>query len=377
MLTVHPSIILGSYLWDEERLPRDEFDIRMGAIREAMAERGWAGVLLYGDAREHGSLAWFTNFIPRMRWAMALIPAKGEPRLLASMSSRDIPAMRTMTWVPDVKTGWEWRWFDEWLATLGEGGTLGAIGLDLMTPLLFGSVEKSLGDRFRLEPGDDIVEAARATHRPREIAILREAADIARAAAAALREAWERGDDIETAALAGERMARQRAVHDVRTLVSRDGGRTFEPYAARFEDRPQHLLAYVAVKYLGCWADAYVESGAPQSLRGPVKAALDGLIAGMQAGAPVAGLAQAAQAQLGAPLHPALTGLFGRRIGLSLSEGGEIGAGREGLVQANTVYALQAGVLDPAQGGGIASALVLTRMQGEPEVLLRSDEVSK
>ncbi len=375
MLTVHPSIILGSYLWDEERLPRDEFDIRMGAIREAMAQRGWSGVLLYGDAREHASLAWFTNFIPRMRWAMALIPAKGEPRLLASMSSRDIPAMRTMTWVPDVKTGWEWRWFDEWVATLGEGGTLGTIGLDLMTPLLFGSVEKTLADRFALEAADEIVDGARAAHRPREVAILREAADIARAAAGALKHAWAKGEDLETAALAGERMARERAVHDVRTLVSRDGGCTFQPYAAQFNDRPQHLLAYVAVKYLGHWADAYVESGAPQGLRAPVSAALDSLIAGMQAGAPVAGLASAAQAKLGGVLHPALTGLFGRRIGLSLNEGGEIGEGRSGLVQANTIYSLQAGSLDATHGGAIASALVLTRAQGGPEVLLRSDEV--
>ena len=256
MLTVHPSIILGSYLWDEERLPRDEFDIRMGVIREAMAQRGWAGALVYGDAREHAALASFTNFIPRMRWAMALIPAKGEPRLLASMSSRDIPAMRTMTWVPDVKTGWEWRWFDEWVATLGEGGVLGTMGLDLMTPLPFGSVQKTLGERFTLEAADDLVDGARAVHRPREIAILREAAGIAKAAAGALKAAWARGEDLETAALAGERMARERAVHDVRTLVSRDGGHTFQPYAARFEDRPEHLLAYVAVKYFGYWADA-------------------------------------------------------------------------------------------------------------------------
>ena len=376
MLTVHPSIILGSYLWDEERLPRDEFDIRMGVIRDAMAQRGWAGALVYGDAREHAALAYFTNFIPRMRWAMALIPAKGEPRLLASMSSRDIPAMRTMTWVPDVKTGWEWRWFDEWVATLGEGGVVGTMGLDLMTPLLFGSVQKTLGERFILEAADDLVDGARAVHRPREIAILREAAGIAKAAAGALKAAWARGEDLETAALAGERMARERAVHDVRTLVSRDGGRTFQPDAARFEDRPEHVLAYVAVKYLGYWADAYVESGAPVGLQAPSSAALDGLIAGMQAGASLAGLAATAKGLLGgAALHPALTGLYGRRIGLSLNEGGEIGEGGAGGVQANTVYSLQAGVLDDAQGGAVASALVLTRAQGAPEILLRSDKV--
>src|SRR6476661_7124118 len=102
MLTVHPSIMLGSYVWDEDRVPSDEFDIRMEPLRAAMQERGLSALLVYGDAREHQALAYFTNFIPRMRWAMALIPASGAPRLLASMSSRDIPAMRTMTWIPDV-----------------------------------------------------------------------------------------------------------------------------------------------------------------------------------------------------------------------------------------------------------------------------------
>jgi hypothetical protein len=52
MLTMHPSIMLGSYLWDEDRLPRDEFDIRLAPLRDAMASNGWVAALVYGDARE-------------------------------------------------------------------------------------------------------------------------------------------------------------------------------------------------------------------------------------------------------------------------------------------------------------------------------------
>ena len=84
-----------------------------------MDANGWKAVLIYGDANEHSALAYFTNFVPRLRWGMALIPREGEPRLLASMSSRDVPAMKLMTFIPDVLSGWNWDTaFDPWLAKL-------------------------------------------------------------------------------------------------------------------------------------------------------------------------------------------------------------------------------------------------------------------
>jgi Xaa-Pro aminopeptidase len=371
MLTVHPSIVLGSYLWDEERLPRDEFDIRMQTTRAAIAERGWAAAIVYGDAREHAALAYFSNFIPRMRWATALFPAKGAPLLLASMSSRDMPAMRTMTWLPDVKSGWEWRWFDEWLATMPDGGTIGAIGFELMTPMLFGSVSLSIGERFQIEEADDVLDAARLTHRPREAALIREAAQTTRAAQAAIVAAWRNGTDIERAALAGERSARSAAAQDVRTLVSRDGGLTLQPYAARFDDRPASLLAYVAVKHLGYWCEAFAAPDAPAALQAACEASLDSLIAGLRPGASLSALAANAQTALGGrALHPVLSGRFGRRIGLSLNEGCDITLEGLGVVQPGVVYALHAGAVEGG-AGCVSCATVLVR-EGANEVIFRS-----
>src|SRR6267143_1776691 len=129
MRTVHPSIIIGSYTWDQDRLPRE-----------------------------------------------------GEPRLLISMSSRDVPAMRLMTWIPDVLSGWTWESaFDPWLARLNADHPidLGTVGFDLMRPTLFRSLEKSLGTRFRLHAADADVSAVRSM-RPRERSELREASSVAR-----------------------------------------------------------------------------------------------------------------------------------------------------------------------------------------------------
>ena len=92
------------------------------AATASWTPRAASAMLVYGDAREHSDLAYFTNFIPRHRWALALLPRQGEPRLLVSMSSRDMPAQRLMTWIPDVLSAWTWESvFDPWLAGLGCG----------------------------------------------------------------------------------------------------------------------------------------------------------------------------------------------------------------------------------------------------------------
>lgn len=372
MLTTHPSIMLGSYTWDENRLPVDEFDIRFAHLREAMNRNGWAATLVYGDAREHAALAFFTNFIPRMRWALALIPAKGEPRLFASMSSRDIPAMKTMTWIGDVKSGWEWKWFEEFCATLAAPGVLATIGWDLMTPLLFDQIDKTIADRFTLAEADKVATDARRIHRPREIALIRAAAGIARAAGKAIAERWRAGDDVESAALAGERVARDRAAQDVRTLVSRDGGRTLEPYRGRFADRPPSLLAYVAVKYLGYWAECFVSVGnsSSRAARRAVSG-LDTLIAGFKPDASVSAITKGVVSSMG-PQHPVLSGSLGHRVGLSLEEGDALNANASATIMSGIVYALRTGVLDE-EGGVIASAMVRLREDGRLDILLRSD----
>src|SRR5215813_10886866 len=195
MRTVQPCIIIGSYVWDQDRVPHDEFQIRIRALNRLMDANGWKAVLVYGDAAEHSALAWFSGFTTRLRWGMALIPREGEPRLLISMSPRDVPAMKLMTWIPDVVSGWNWEAaFDPWLARFSGDGPIdiGSVGFDLMRPPLFASLQKSLGNRFRLHAADDAVAATR-TVRPRELSQIRAAARIVQPAAAAFVEPWRLG----------------------------------------------------------------------------------------------------------------------------------------------------------------------------------------
>jgi Xaa-Pro aminopeptidase len=382
MRTVQPSIIVGSYVWDQDRLPRDEFQIRVAALNRVMDEHGWKAVLIYGDADQHSALAYFSNFVPRLRWGMALLPRDGEPRLLASMSSRDVPAMKLMTWIPDVLSGWTWESaFDPWLAKLSapEPIDIGTVGFDLMRPVLMNSLEKSLGNRFRLRAADAAVAACR-TVRPREVSQMREASRVVQAAGAAFVQAWQQGIGIEAAALEGERCARLMAAQDVRTLMSFDGGRTLSPGRGTFEQTSGSLVGYIAVKHMGYWAEMFVSaSGAGNAsdtdgVHQCVRAALDAVLraAGPDVGAST--LYATAMEQLGPhALHRGLSASIGRRIGLTLNEGGDITCGSGHTLAPGDVYALHVGTHDPAAGGALVSAMIVITANGT-ELLHRSPE---
>ncbi|MCC6889584.1 MAG: M24 family metallopeptidase [Hyphomicrobiales bacterium] len=341
MQTMHPSIMLGSYVWAQDRLPVDEFRLRLDDVNAELDRRGWKGLLVYGDAREHAALAYVSNFIPRMRWGMALVPREGAARLLCSMSSRDIPAMRTMTWIDDVHSGWEWdKAFDPWLARFQSDAVveLATVGFDLMAPPLKAAVARSVGERFRLHRADEILGLAAARKRPRELSMIRAACRLAQAAGKSFLDAWERTGAPESAALESERVARAMAAQDVRTLVSLDGGRTLVPFQGGFEKRPGPLLGYVAVKLAGYWAEVFVTAGGAEQESRQAETAMQALLAAIRPDARVSELHRVAAAALQpAGLHPVLEGSIGHGIGLSLCE-------RPDLVASSAAALVQDGV---------------------------------
>jgi Xaa-Pro aminopeptidase len=379
MRTIHPCTMIGAYGFEQDRVPRDEFQIRLRALHGVMDAKGCSAMLVYGDAREHSELAYFTNFIPRHRWALALLPRQGDPRLLVSMSSRDMPAQRLMTWIPDVMSAWTWESvFDPWLAGLSAeaAADIGTVRFDLMRPPLQASLEKSLGNRFRMIVADTAVRALRST-RPRELSMIRDACTVVRAGAAAFTQAWRDGTGVEAAALAGERTARGLAAQDVRTLVSFDGGRALAPFRGTFEPKSAAapLLGYIAVKHKGYWAESFVcAAERPSDLLARAQA---GLAAALRLAGPGISAAdlhtEATKPLRGSPLHPVLGGSIGRRIGFSPNEGGELRREAGHVLKAGDVYALHVGTSDPQAGGAMASAMVAITPEG-CEALVRSPE---
>jgi Xaa-Pro aminopeptidase len=365
MRTVQPSIVIGSYSWDQDRLPRDEFQIRMDTLSRVMDANGWQAVLIYGDAAEHAALAYFSNFTPRLRWGMALLPRQGEPRLIAAMSPRDIPATRLMTWIDDVCSKANKDALDSWFAQFAGNEAIGAAGLDLMRPPLFQRLEKSLGHGFRLHAADAAIEACR-TARPRALSLIRTASDLVRTTAGAFVKSWRGGVGIEAASLEAERTARLQAAQDVRMLTSLDGGRTFSPFRGSFEKTAKSLAAYVAVKHMGYWADTFVSAGnGITGVQRRTDTALDALLRAARPGAKATALhGHATDTIKPYTLHPVLGGSVGNRIGLSLDEGGRLTQDSHDVLAPGDVYTLHVAAYDFAEDGAFASAMVAVTDKG-------------
>jgi Xaa-Pro aminopeptidase len=379
MQTVQPCVTIGSYIWAQDRLPYDEFALRLDALRAAMERNGWPAVLVYGDVREHAALAFLTSFIPRVRWGMALLPRTGDARLLCAMSTRDLPAMRTLTWIADVRSGMGPEWqkaFDPWFERFAgdQAAKLGTLGFDIMAPVLHAAVRRSLGERFSFQRADDVVGIPARRKRPRELTMIRASCKLLEAAAKTFAESWRGNYEPETAALDAERVARSLAAQDVRTLVSLDGGRTLVPFQGRFEKSVDPLVGYLAVKAVGYWADMFVtvDDVTITPAARHAEAALDAIIANMRPGARTGAIHTTALGAL-APykLHPVLGGSIGHGIGLSLHEGPEFQASGDATLVEDGVYVLQVGAADAKAGNVLLSAIVRVMTNGA-EVLLRS-----
>jgi Xaa-Pro aminopeptidase len=295
------------------------------------------------------------------------------------MSTRDLPAMRTLTWIADVRSGMGPEWvnaFDPWLERFkgDRAVNFGTLGFDIMAPVLYAAVRRSLGERFVLQRADDIVAIPSRRKRPRELTMMRASCKLLEAAAKTFAESWRNNHEPETAALDAERFARSLAAQDVRTLVSLDGGRTLVPFQGRFEKCAGPLVGYLAVKVLGYWADLFVtvDDGSTTAAARHAEAALDAVIADMRPGARTDALhAKAVGALAPHKLHPVLGSSVGHGIGLSLHEGPEFRAAGNATLAEDGVYTLQVGVADAKAGNALTSAIVRVATKGV-EVLVRS-----
>ena len=137
--------------------------------------------------------------------------------------------------------GPEWtKSFDPWFEQFkGDGAVnLGTLGFDFMAPVLFGSVRRSLGERFVLQKRRRYCRVwPSRPKRPRELTMIRASCEVLDAATKTFAESWRKNHEPETAALDAERVARSLAAQDVRTLVSLDGGRTLVPFQGLFEQK--------------------------------------------------------------------------------------------------------------------------------------------
>lgn len=353
----------------------------MSQVRRMMREQQVDCLIVYGDVRDYAELCYLTNYIPKHSSAMVIVPADGDPYLLAAVAgTRDLPAVQVLTWLEDIRST---KRLDEELGQLAQSVreqnkhlTVGVCNPGLMRATLYRNIIDAC---HGLQVKDVSTWFKQQLHskRPREVEVMKHAARILRQAVKGFKDTFAQDQHVVAAVIEAERVARTSGAQDIRFLFSVDEGRTLQPFEKLVDDSADSAYAYIAVEYLGYWAEAFVTiPAAPQPVYDKASELLSYLIDSTKKGARIADIADGASRLLGEfTTHPIVSGKFGHSIGLSLSESPSLSLEeeKERVVEPGAFYSLHAAITDGDSANALLSAMVHVTESGN-EVLWSSLE---
>jgi Xaa-Pro aminopeptidase len=373
LLTMHPTLLVGRYDWDPERLPKSEFLERIDAFWRKIPDSTCSAAVVYGDSRNHAELSYLSNFVPKLGPALMLIPRKGAPKLLVSGAPNMLPAAQRLTWIERLqplrdagKTIIQWLGESAGSIQSPSPRDIALIAGDSMRSALYRSLSEAFGVEYRLSDATSALRTLMRFKRRGELAIIREACAILRAAANALTEAKSAGGSVTAAILEAERIAHRSGAQDVRTLFSLDGGRTLRPFEELIDDRVDPLQAYVAVRHAGYWVEGFIVLAASQHpALAKAAGALQAVIKTATAGTKCRDLVHLAEEMI-RPYrsHIMTAGNIGNSIGLSLEEEPRLLGDSEERLEAGCVYALRVGASEGQEHHAIVSAMITAQQHG-------------
>lgn len=377
LLTMHPTLLVGPYDWQPERLPQSEFLDRIRALWNKISDPSCSAVIVYGDSRDHAELTYLSNFVPKLGPAVLFIPREGEPKLLVSGAPNMLVAARRLTWIEGVEPLRDpGKTIVRWLSDVIDSnpGTSGRrvalIGGDYMRRAFHRSFIESLDHKNVPVDATPWLRTLMRCKSPRELTIIRESCAILDAATKALAQAKRAGAGVTASVLEAERAAHYLGAQDVRTLFSIDRGRTLRPFEQAIHSAVDPLQAYVAVRHVGYWVEGFVSLAASEH---PVLAkateALTTVITAATAGTKCGDLARLTAEKIRPyGLHAMTAGNIGNGIGLSLEEEPPLSTTSEETLGAGEVYTLRVGASDGQEHHGIVSAIIAVH-ENENELL--------
>jgi Xaa-Pro aminopeptidase len=375
MKTVHPVLKRGGLFWDRAMLPVQAYRERYARMQEAISAAGDDAWLLYGDVERYGSVAYVSNFLPRTRSALALVPRHGEPVLLASVGLRDIPAAKALTWIEDVRP---FTNLPKTLAALIEerrlaAGRIGLVGLDDSMPVTEWDAIAQALPKVSWQARNDALLSLRQRKDAWELAAIRRVAAAVESALDLAPQYLKPGATMRQVAAELDREIRRKAAEDVRILAASGSqvATALRPPDDRVLAKGDVVMLFVAAEIQRYWAEgarSYV-LGAPQpellALAGKVGEALDAMRGQARAGAAVSQLyATAAEKLNGLADSAALYGL-GHGIGLDADEAPIIDKAATGKLQADSTLGLHLIVHAGKLGLAVGQTIVARAEQGE------------
>jgi len=357
------ALLTGPYDWDPALVPLAEFEARLAAVRRVLAASEAAALLVHGHSVEHGALAYLTGFVPKLGSAFALVPRDGPIRILASGGPGMISSAKLLTWVEDVRPLSNLRnALGDWLGDMFRDGRpmLGLWGGNIMAQRPYLAVAAAIQPFGKMIDMDDQLDALRRHKSPREMELLREACRILAIACDAFERATLDGSGARSAALAAERAAFSNGAQDVRILASaRDGGPPL-PFDGPGDTRVAPLLACLAVRFAGYWAEGLVTVAAPSSgALARAEAGLTAMLREVRPGATSGDLLRAAAQHLPPyRFHPLVQFAFGNGIGLSFEEAPILDRDEKSRLEEDGVYTLRCGAMGEGSDNAVISAMV-------------------
>jgi Xaa-Pro aminopeptidase len=99
----HSVLKRGCSTWDRQQMPQEEYEGRLERLRQQMAQQKLDALVIYGDNYSYADLCYLTNYFPKVRGGIGIIPRSGPISLLLNIGSRDVPFAKSLTWVDDVR----------------------------------------------------------------------------------------------------------------------------------------------------------------------------------------------------------------------------------------------------------------------------------
>jgi Xaa-Pro aminopeptidase len=385
MRTMHPVLKRGALFWDRDMLPPACYAARFARIRSLIAEEGDDAWLLHGDVERYGPVAYFSNFLPRTRSAIALVPCRGDPAILVAVGPRDVPAARTLTWIEDVRPlGDPAR---QVCALIGEKGLaqarIGLVGIEESLALPEWSEIAARLPEVQWRSRSAAAMGLRQAKDRFEQAALRRSARVVVHALDAVPRLIRPGMTARELAAGVDRQLRLGGAEDVRILIAAGAhcGRSLRPAADDVLHRGGAVMLYVAGETQRYWAEGartFVlgrASPMQQALARRAAAALAAMQAGMAPGALMADIHARAEAAVDdAELRASANAYgYGHGIGLDAEEAPCVLAGSEERIVDGAALALR--VIGHSGGQGIAMGHVVVAGADGVEALIEAPGV--
>lgn len=367
------ALLAGPYDWDPAVVPAQEFDSRLANVEHVLASRQVSVLIVHGNSAEYGALAYLTGLVPKLGPAFALIGRDSSVHLLVSGSPTMLGAAKRLTWVEDVRPIGDLKssisaWLKEILRE--EHANVGLWGHCAMALRPYNAIRSAIEPLGRVVELDAPLEVLRLRKSSLEQELCRQASRILGESISELARAHAAGSAARSSCLAAERVAFRLGAQDARTLASaRNGGPAVFLDAAATGSHLDPLLAYVAVRFAGYWAEGFTTltnstGSAPTAAQRGLGAILQSARAGVSSEELTAIATQHVRPY---KLHPFVESSIANSIGLSLDEPCDESAPEASILQQGGVYTLRCGAASPSDGASdnaIVSAMIAVHEQG-------------